>query len=163
MSGCCRSVENWSGASQTSRFLLGPDGRLWKPRADHSQSPCRLETAACRLRRKETGRRRPTTCKRKEWDGEDTERKAENKNKGFPSMQFTLWLQLAYSWLHKLQDYINRINQTLQKCPLSQLLVFIITFPFVKLKITFTAIKILILMRRTMGELLQRDNYTGPL
>lgn len=49
-SGCCRSVENWNVASQTSQFLLGPDGRLWKPRADHSQSPCRLETAACRLR-----------------------------------------------------------------------------------------------------------------
>lgn len=50
MSGCCCSVENWSVASQTSQFLPGPDGRLWKPRADHSQSQCRLETAACRLR-----------------------------------------------------------------------------------------------------------------
>lgn len=44
------SVANWSVASQTNPFLLGPDGRLWKPKADHSQSPCRLETAACRLR-----------------------------------------------------------------------------------------------------------------
>lgn len=64
MNGCCCSVWNWNGASQTSQFLLGPDGRLWKPRADHSQSPCRLETAACRLRE---GRRQveDQPCKRK--------------------------------------------------------------------------------------------------
>lgn len=64
MNGYCCIVGNWNVASQTSQFLLGPDGRLWKPRADHSQSPCRLETAACRLRE---GRRQveDQPCKRK--------------------------------------------------------------------------------------------------
>lgn len=98
MNGCCCSVWNWNGASQTSQFLLDPDGRLWKPRADHSQSPCRLETAACRLRRKEAGRR-PTMQKK------SIERRQKEKQKNtLTSMQNT-------HYFHTLH-----VNQILQNC-----------------------------------------------
>lgn len=75
MSDRCRSAENWIVAFRTSRFLPVPDGRLWKPRADHSQSPCRLETAACRLREERRQKEDHPHAKKKKGRKRQKERK----------------------------------------------------------------------------------------
>lgn len=111
MSGCCHSVENWSVASQTSQFLLVPDGRLWKPKADHSQSPCRLETAACRLR--EGRRQEEDQPHAKEKNRKKTQKERQKKVKVLHSCSIHITS-------HSHIDNINRIKHG-RHCKLSSM------------------------------------------